>query len=445
MKSAAKLLIIDDHADVALSAKLVLSGLFSHIRVESDPHQVRRILEKESFDAILMDMNYTAGATDGKAGLNYLRRITDIAPSCPVVLMTAFASVQLAVEAMRCGANDFVIKPWDNKQLIGIMKRILGNRSQHSTPASTAEQGFYGLIGRSATMQEVYRTIRKVAVTDANVLVTGENGTGKELVAKALHDLSLRSERPFVSVDMGAIPASLFESELFGYRKGAFTDAREDRPGKFQLASGGTLFMDEIGNLDLSLQAKLLHTLQTRTVTPLGGDMPIPVNIRLICATNANPGRMVEEKTFRQDLLYRINTIEIHIPPLRERREDIREIALHYAALYSGKYKTHAVTISAQALDKLMQYHWPGNVRELQHALERAVILCEGEQLQPDDFILQEPAPEVLLPGYINLEEMEKQAIYTAIKKHNGNLSQAARELGLGRTTLYRKMEKYGL
>jgi DNA-binding NtrC family response regulator len=301
------------------------------------------------------------------------------------------------------------------------------------------------MIAGSPAMQEIFRTIRKVAGTDANILITGENGTGKELVARALHKLSPRENQPFVTVDMGAIPESLFESELFGHKKGAFTDAKDERIGKFQLANGGTLFLDEIGNLNLSLQAKLLNALQTRSITPVGSGVPVPIQVRLVSATNTHPGKMVEEKLFRQDLLYRINTIEIKLPPLRERKEDIPPIARYYAEQYSRKYRSEPVTISDAAMQKLLQHPWPGNIRELQHAIERAVILCESFEIRPADFIFQEAEMETVIPAHINLEEMEKQAIYNAIKKHEGNLTQAARELGLGRTTLYRKMEKYGL
>jgi len=440
-------LIIDDDIDVLLSARLVLSPLFARVKTENDPYKIRQILEKEKFDVILMDMNYSAGETDGRTGLSHLKKITAISPSSSVVLMTAFANVQLAVEAMKFGANDFIIKPWNNEQLREIIRRILEPRLHKVDTFRDTEGpvGFEGMIGNSPAIQEIFRTIRKVSGTDANILITGENGTGKELVARALHKLSPRENQPFVTVDMGAVPESLFESELFGHKKGAFTDAREDRTGKFQMADGGTLFLDEIGNLSLTLQSRLLSALQTRSITPVGSDIPVPIHVRLVCATNNSLGKMVEEKSFRQDLLYRINTIEIRLPALRERKEDIPVIAAYYTEQYSRKYRSEPVTISPAAMQKLLQHPWPGNIRELQHSIERAVILCDGFEIRPADFIFQEAELPTVLPSHINLEEMEKQAIYNAIKKHEGNLTQAAKELGLGRTTLYRKMEKYGL
>lgn len=444
MEKRYKLLIIDDDEDVLLTARLVLSPLFDRVKTETDPYRIRQILEKESFDLVLMDMNYSIGMTDGSSGMNYLKKINEMSPSTAVILMTAFANIPLAVAAMKAGANDFLVKPWTNEQLVNTIKKILEPRKLIQKE-NTEESGFEGLIGPSEYMQQLFRTIEKIAPTDANVLITGENGTGKELVARAIHKKSLRADKDFITVDMGAVPDNLLESELFGHKKGAFTDAREDRTGKFAAASGGTLFLDEIGNIDPAHQARLLSALQNRVITPVGSNTPIQVDIRLVSATNADLKKMTEEKKFRQDLLYRLNTIELRIPALRERKEDIVPLAEHFMQAYSQKYRAELMQLSESACQKLTEHSWPGNVRELQHCMERTVILAEKNVLRGEDFRFETEQYSGLPEPTINLEELEKIAIYNAIKKHEGNLSKAARELGLGRTTLYRKMEKYGI
>ena len=451
------ILIVDDDDDILLTTRIVLKRHFAKVNTANDPHQINSLLEKNSFDVILLDMNFTAGFTSGKEGLRWLKKVRKSSPHTRVVLMTAYGEVDLAVKAMKEGATDFVVKPWENERLEGAVLNAL-----KAAPVAEAENmldttpnfnqkvpGFQGIIGQSSAMKKVFADIEKVAATDANVLILGDNGTGKELVARALHQRSNRINKPFVHVDLGAVPESLFESELFGHVKGAFTDAREDRPGRFETANGGTLFLDEIGNLSLPMQAKLLSALQSRRVTRVGANRPMEIDIRLICATNMPLHEMVRENQFRQDLIYRINTVEIVLPPLKERASDIPLLTKFYFEMYCDKYQRQGITLSGEAEDKLLQYSWPGNIRELQHTLERAVIMAEGGKVKANDLSIQlipdSVAPQTMLPQDYNLEEVEKIAIKNAIQKHNGNLSKAAKELGLGRTTLYRKMNKYEL
>jgi len=450
----ADLLIIDDDPEVLLAAELVLKKHFPSVTTTPEPKRIPELLAQRTFDVILLDMNFSAGKTSGEEGLSWLRRVLSIAPETQVILMTAYGGVEAAVNAMREGAADFVVKPWDNAKLVATVSAVAKlaradrevatlRRRQRSLNEYSA-QGFDILVGKSSGLRQVLASIEKVAATDANVLVLGENGTGKELVARAIHRQSLRNDQVFVSVDLGAIAETLFESELFGHRKGAFTDAREDRPGRFEVATGGTLFLDEIGNLSLQMQAKLLGALETMTITRVGSDKPIKVDARVICATNLTPETLRDAAHFRQDLLYRINTIEIRVPPLRERVEDIPLIAAHYAALYSRKYNKPELRLDAQALERLKSYPWPGNVRELRHAIERLVIMSENGTAQVDGMILP-PAAAPSDTATLNLEALEKQTIQRAIAQHQGNLSKAAESLGLGRTTLYRKMTRYGL
>jgi two-component system response regulator HydG len=453
---AGKILIVDDDDDILLTARIVLKKHFQ-VKTANDPHQIADLLERESFDVVLLDMNFTAGFTSGKEGLRWLKKIRKQSPNTRVVLMTAYGEVQLAVKAMKEGATDFVVKPWENERLETAVQnayqRTHGAGSVSASPdspefSSTREQGFAGIIGESPSMKAVYQTIEKVAATDANVLILGENGTGKELVARALHSRSLRADAPFVHVDLGAVPESLFEAELFGHVKGAFTDARENREGRFETANRGTLFLDEIGNLSLPMQAKLLSALQSRRITRVGSNRPLDIDIRLICATNMPLHQMVKENRFRQDLIYRINTVEVSLPLLRERGKDIQLLARHFLKTYTAKYQRQGLQLSTDALSRLQQYDWPGNVRELQHTLERAVIMAEGNEIQAGDLSIsahRASADQAFSEQELNLEEVEKKAIQKAIQKHQGNLSQAAKELGLGRTTLYRKMNKYGL
>jgi len=446
------LLIIDDDPDVLLAAKLLLKRHYPQIKTENDPYRLNRILKQDHYHVVLLDMNFRAGASNGAEGLRWMRKILRQSPRSHVILMTAYGDIELAVRAMKEGASDFVVKPWKNDRLLESVKAALEDPKDDVEAEGEGGTGekkadFGKIIGRSAAMQQVFETIEKVGRTDVNVLILGENGTGKELIARALHQASPRQDEVFVNVDLGAIPESLFESELFGHKKGAFTDAREDRAGRFEHAQNGTLFLDEIGNLSMPLQAKLLTALQSREIVRVGTNQPIPVDIRLVCATNMPLYKMVGDHRFRQDLLYRINTVELKLPPLRERNGDIQPLAEHYLDLYAAKYNKGEMELAADTVRKLQRYQWPGNIRELQHAMERAVIMSDARVLHPRDFMLQpvETPVSVEEPDNYNLEEREKSAIRDAILKHNGNLSRAAKELGLGRTTLYRKLSKYGL
>jgi DNA-binding NtrC family response regulator len=447
------ILIVDDDAEVLLAAELVLKRPFQNVATASDPARIKELLARRSFDVILLDMNFSAGETSGREGIDWLRTVRSLAPDTKVVLMTAYGGVEAAVSAMREGAADFVVKPWDNAKLIATIsavsqlsrvdREVSHLRSRQRSLNEYLGQDVDRIVGESAGLRSVLASIDKVARTDANVLILGENGTGKELIARAIHRQSLRREQAFIGVDLGAIAESLFESELFGHRRGAFTDAREDRAGRFEVASGGTLFLDEIGNLSLSMQAKLLGALETMTVTRVGADRPAKIDARLICATNLSPAELRVPARFRQDLLYRINTIEIPIPPLRERAADIPLIAAHYAQLFARKYNKPEPRLDEQVLERLQRYHWPGNVRELRHTIERLVIMSERGALQVDGLLLvQHGAAE---PATLNLQALEKQAILKAIAQHQGNLSKAAQALGLGRTTLYRKMSRHGI
>jgi DNA-binding NtrC family response regulator len=396
-------------------------------------------------------------ATSGVEGFLWLDKILQMDPSAVVILITAFGDVEMAVKAVKAGATDFVLKPWQNEKLLATISSALSLRysklevdrlrSREKQLSQDIDQRYHEMIGVSPAIQRVFATIEKVAATEADILILGENGTGKELVARALHRQSPRADEVFISVDMGAIAETLFESELFGHMKGAFTDARENRPGRFELASGGTLFLDEIGNLSLAMQAKLLSVLETRKVTRLGSNAARDIDIRLICATNMPIYDMVAKNEFRQDLLYRINTVEIILPTLRERQEDISLLVNHFLGIFTKKYQKTISGVSAPALKKLERYQWPGNIRELIHTLERSVILAESQILQPSDFLFPETDKEVegvVLDSY-NLDNVEKTVIRKALKKHEGNISHAAKELGLTRTSLYRRMEKYGL
>jgi DNA-binding NtrC family response regulator len=448
------ILIVDDDSEVLLAAELVLKKAFETVVTASDPSRIEELLGQRAFDVILLDMNFSAGATSGQEGLHWLKRAQALAPETKVILMTAYGGIEAAVNAIREGAADFVVKPWDNAKLVATVsavsrlaradREVATLRRRQRTLNEYLGQDFERIVGDSPGLRQVLASIQKVARTDANVLILGENGTGKELVARAIHRQSLRRDQVFISVDLGAIAESLFESELFGHRRGAFTDAREDRAGRFEVASGGTLFLDEIGNLSLQMQAKLLGALESRTVTRVGSDRPIKVDARVICATNLSQGELRAPARFRQDLLYRINTIEIVVPPLRERVEDIPAIAVHYSQLYARKYNKPEPRFDSASLERLKQYPWPGNVRELRHAIERLVIMSDHGSLRLDD-VLFAPADATAEAPTLNLEALEKQAIQKAIAQHQGNLSKAAQALGLGRTTLYRKMTRYGL
>ena len=456
-KDLGKILIVDDDEDVLLAARLLLKKHAELVHTEKSPLQIPTLLKNEDYDVILLDMNFTEDMTSGKEGFYWLDEILKLDPSAVVILITAYGDVNLAVKAIREGAMDFVLKPWQNEKLLATLSAAMRLRRSRTEVDSLKyrqkalsedlDQPFTTMVGNCTAMESVFRTISKVAETDANVLILGENGTGKELVARELHRQSLRQQEVFISVDMGALSETLFESELFGHSKGAFTGAREDRPGRFEMAEKGTIFLDEIGNLSLPLQAKILTVLQNRRVTRLGTNRAMDIDVRLVCATNMPIHDMVARKEFRQDLLYRINTVEIHLPPLRERQEDIPLLVDHFLEQYSQKYRKPQKRVTSATLKKLQTYNWPGNIRELQHAIERAVILGEQQTLQPQDFFFSGSGgrEEGLIFDNYNLEEVEKLVIRKAIAKHAGNVSRAARELGLTRASLYRRLEKYGL
>ena len=452
-----KILIIDDDEDILYSARLLLKQHYAIVRIEKDPGQIPAILTDDHYELIMLDMNFSGDATSGTEGFNWLNKILAIDPKAIVVLITAYGNIEMAVKAIKEGATDFVLKPWHNEKLLATIssamrlsqskQEIEDLLSKQKQLTSDLDSQFHDMIGASDEMKRVFNTIQKVAKTDANVLILGENGTGKELVARAIHRQSSRSNQIFLSVDMGAVSESLFESELFGYMKGAFTDAKEDKPGRFEIASGGTLFLDEIGNLTPGLQVKLLAVLQNRQVTRLGSNVSRPIDIRLVCATNVPPSDLRSENRFRQDLLYRINTVEIQLPPLRKRTEDLPLLGDHFLRMYCRKYNKRQKLLSNEALSKLQSYNWPGNVRELQHTLERVVIMNESETLQADDFIFLsgESRTDGTTIDNFHLDEAEKILIIKAVSKHDGNLTKAAKELGITRAALYRRLEKHGL
>lgn len=447
--------MIDDDEDVLLAAKMLLKKYGHQVIIDKNPNKIPFLLNNDTYDVILLDMNFSKDTTSGKEGFEWLKQIKEKEPDAVVIMITAFGDVEMAVRALKEGATDFILKPWQNEKLIATISTAIKLKKSYNEVDKLRKakqmleeqisQPFRDIIGNSQTINEVFTLIDKVAATDANILILGENGTGKELVARAIHQKSLRKDNSFVSVDMGAITETLFESELFGHKKGAFTDAREDRIGRFELANGGTLFLDEIGNLSMSLQSKLLSALQSRQITRVGSNSPLEVDIRLICATNMPLHQMVEEGRFRQDLLYRINTVEVRIPPLCERVEDIPMLANHFLHFYTKKYHKEVIAFSPEAIVKLKKYAWPGNVRELQHAIERAVIMADSPTLQQSDFLFNRKGGHSTESDTLNLDDVEKAAVVKAIQLHNGNISKAAEELGLTRASLYRRMEKYGL
>jgi DNA-binding NtrC family response regulator len=453
-----KVLIVDDNEDLLKAAKMHLKRHFAQVDIEKNPEAIPALMNNEDYDVILLDMNFTKDVSSGSEGYYWLEKILQLDPSAVVVLITAYGDIQMAVKAIKAGATDFVLKPWENEKLLATLYSAMRLRESRDEIESlkiknheinqALNERYSEIIGQSATMQKIFQTIDRVAKTDANVLILGENGTGKELIARAIHRNSSRKNESFASVDLGSITETLFESELFGHKKGAFTDAKDDRPGRFELANGGTLFLDEIGNLSMPLQAKLLTVLQNRKVSRVGANKDTPIDIRLICATNMPLYDMVKENRFRQDLLYRINTIEIEIPSLRDRLEDIPLLANHFLKHYAAKYEKSLTKISDGAMTRMHKHPWPGNIRELQHAIERAVILSNGSVLQPEDFnfapVNNKEDGQLSLEQY-NLEEVEKLLIRKVLKKYNGNITQAASELGLTRSSLYRRLEKYGL
>ena len=450
------ILIVDDSRNVLLAIEMLLSQEFERVNTISSPNMLISELRKNQYNLVLLDMNFKSGANTGNEGIYWLQRIREDHPDISVVLMTAYGDVELAVRALKAGANDFVLKPWDNTKLLATVrsaiqlnlsrKEVKDLRQKERELKTSINRHHKDIIGTSQQFKQMLKTVEKVASTDTNVLITGENGTGKELVARMVHRLSGRSQELMVSVDMGALSETLFESELFGHVKGAFTDARENRTGKFELAGKGTLFLDEIANLPLSLQPKLLAALQNREITPVGSNRTIPVDIRLICATNRDPAQMVERGLFREDLLYRINTIRIEIPPLRSRTDDIPVLASHFLKKYSDNYGKSPIEITSQAMDRMIQHSWPGNVRELEHTVEKAVILNESGRIMVNDLFSAPPRENMTDHGEIlNLEEMEKRLVMAAIERNPGNIKAAAKQLGITRQTLYNKIQKYGM
>lgn len=444
----ASILIVDDDPDVLTAVRLLLKTEARSVVMEKNPENLRAQLVKENFDLILLDMNFTSSINTGNEGFYWLNEIKKMKADATVIMITAYGDIDLAVRSLKEGASDFVVKPWHNERLINTIKDALRKKGSKQSSSSFSTDTMIGkeLIGESESMQAIFHKVQKIAPTDANILILGENGTGKDLIAKIVQQQSLRSAAPFIKVDIGSLTESLFESELFGYKKGAFTDAREDRVGRFQAATTGTLFLDEIGNIPLHLQAKLLSVLQNRQVIPLGSNQPVTIDIRLICATNAPLTELANEIRFRKDLIYRINTVEITVPPLRKRGNDILLLARHFAQVYSTKYMKPEPGFTQKALDKLLHHHYPGNVRELQYIIERAVIMMDGDKLDAHDCIFS-PIETALAaeaePGETKLSELEKNTILKVIEKHKGNITRAATELGLTRTALYRRLSKY--
>lgn len=458
-KKQGHILVVDDDEDILTASRLLLRRQFTNVDVCNDPAQIPELLAANRFDAVLLDMNFGPGESSGVQGLEWLERILGIDPDLVVVMITAHGGVDTVVEAMKRGATDFVAKPWQNEKVVATLsaavelhqRRVEANtlkQTNQTLVEATTRRGD-PIIGTSTEMNEVLSLVSRAAPTDANVMILGENGTGKELIARELHRQSSRSDKVFISIDLGAVSESLFESELFGHKKGAFTGAATDRLGRFQAADGGTLFLDEIGNLALHLQTKLLSVLEQRIVTPVGSDKGQEVDVRIVCATNVPRSDLADESRFRQDLLFRLNTVEITLPPLRDRREDIFPIAEHFADLYAKKYGNPAKRFSELAREALEAYSWPGNVRALRHAIERAVILSTNAKLEPVDLQLNTvttAAPAVASgTPQLNLEHLEKSTIEEALQKHAFNISKASKELGLTRASLYRRMEKHDL
>jgi two-component system response regulator HydG len=441
----ASVLIVDDDPDVLTAARLLLRQHFERVLTTEDPSRIEAMMAESRIDVFLVDMNFAIGRNSGAEGLKWLERILALDPDAVVILMTAFGDLNVAVQAMREGAADFVLKPWQNDKLVATLTVAARLRQTRTTVnALSVLPPADDIIARSPQMRKVMDVVAKVAPTAANVLIRGENGTGKELVAQALHRQSGRADKVLVTVDLGAIAESLFESELFGHRKGAFTDALADRAGRFQAADGGTLFLDEIGNLPPPLQTKLLRVLESREVLPLGSDQPVPIDVRLLSATNRPLESLVADGLFREDLLYRINTIEIELPPLRERPDDIPALANHFISTYARKYRLPEKKLSAEALTILQSHHWPGNVRELSHAIERALILGESSIIEASDFRLS-PGGGSGANDSLNLEDNERRMVSRALEQAGGNISHAAASLGITRAALYRRIEKFGL
>lgn len=444
-------LVIDDDPDVLIAVRLLLKTEVKKVVTEKNPENLPSLLRENSFDLVLLDMNFKSSINTGNEGIYWLKRVKELNKDVSVIMITAYGDIDLAVRSLKEGASDFILKPWHNEKLLSNIedivkktKRINGVAGKENAESLIGTE----LLSESEAMKNIFFKIEKIAPTDANILILGENGTGKDLTAKAIHQKSLRTKQSFIKVDVGALTETLFESELFGHKKGAFTDAREDRVGRIEAANGGTLFLDEIGNISLQQQAKLLSVLQNRQVIRLGTNQPISVDIRLICATNMPLQELANENRFRKDLIYRINTVEITLPPLRTRKEDIVLLAKHFAKQYAAKYRKAAIELDKSALDKLMKYNFPGNVRELQYTMERAIIMSDGDVLMEKDLLfspIETAAAQTPEQDDFNLSSIEKNTILRVIEKHNGNITKAAKELGLTRTALYRRLSKYDI
>lgn len=455
MAQKGKLLIVDDNPDLLTGLKIYLSPHFDSVQTLRNPNLIPEMLRKDAYDVVLLDMNFSAGQHSGNEGIFWLHRILEMDPLASVVLITAYGDVELAVRAMKEGATDFIQKSWEEEKILSTLLsalkigqsrqeiQSLKQKQQHLSEKADRDYRFCEPV--SPAMRRVFETIRKAAPTEANILILGENGTGKELVAREVHRQSNRAGDIFISIDLGSLPASLFESELFGYEKGAFTDAATAKPGRLELAHRGTLFLDEIGNLPVTMQSKLLNVLQNRKIGRLGSTAQRHIDVRLVCATNKNIVQMTREGTFREDLMYRINTITVEVPPLRERHGDIPLLAEFFLRHFSEKYMKPIHGISKEALSELAGYSWPGNVRELQHMIEKAVILSDGAELHPGDFDLHAGTHHAPYHQTFNLDENEKWLIAKALEKCRGNITRVAKELGINRSTLYEKMKKYGL
>lgn len=447
MSKKGKLLIVDDNTNILSAVKMLTENYFEKVITLDSPKSLVSTIQTESPDVILLDMNFHAGINTGNEGIFWLNEVNNKFPKIKVVLFTAYADIDLAVRAMKDGAFDFIVKPWNNEKLIETLQSAYNEargKKKPSKPNDTADESQM-FWGNSPEMLRIKNIVERVAATDANIMITGENGTGKEVLAREIHRLSSRCNNEMISLDMGAIPETLFESELFGHKKGAFTDAHSDRMGKMEAANNSTLFMDEIGNMPLHLQAKLLTALQNRNITRLGTNNPINIDIRLITATNRNLFEMAEKGEFRQDLLFRINTIHINIPPLRNRKEDIMPLAEMFLKRYSEKYKKDNVIISASAEEKMLSHRWDGNIRELQHTIEKAVIMCDDNVINPEHLGLYHSVTSSVPDTNATLEDIERKAIADAINSNNGNLSLVAQKLGITRQTLYNKIKRYGL
>lgn len=443
----AKILVIDDDADVLTALRLLLKPFVAEITVEKNPGNLSSLLSRNNFDVIILDMNFNGLVNTGNEGIYWLNRIKEIAPATDVILITAYGDIDLAIRSLKEGASDFIVKPWQNQKVIESIKEMLQNRKKQGSRSIKPSVAGTKIIGESEELQQVFSKVKKVGPTDANILILGENGTGKDLIAKAIHENSNRKMKAFVKVDVGALTSTLFESELFGYKKGAFTDAREDRKGRFEAAHGGTLFLDEIGNISLRQQARLLTVLQNRHITPLGSNEVIPIDIRLICATNLDISELSDELKFRKDLIYRINTVDLLMPPLRDRGTDITLLARHFLDIYSEKYSKGPFKLDPSFLKKLKSHAFPGNVRELQFVIERTVIMADTTLLKETDLSFSAIENNSISSEIddMRLETVEKNTILKVIDKNKGNISKSAKELGITRAALYRRLEKYDL